>query len=279
MARGKVVGRYGPQRASKKGDDGEANRWMGTYGDAITLLLAFVVMLYAMAEVDIEKFNAFLSGLEIPFGNTQAVEMMDRSTALVGDHGAQEPSSLPGANTTPEQAGADPLADLPPLEAADPSQAALAQLEEVRAALDRSLEAAGVSQVVSAELIRRGLVVSIAADDVLFSTGSADLTGEGRGIVAAVTAPLLEVPNDVMVEGHTDDVPLRRPGYSNWNLSTDRAVSVLRLMYSELGMPQQRLGAVGYGEFRPRVPNSDPASRSLNRRVDIVITALTEATQ
>ncbi len=272
MARGKVAGRYGPRRATRR-DDGDTNRWLGTYGDAVTLLMAFFVMLYAMAEVDIEKFNAFLSGLEIPFGNTQAVEMMERNPALVGDHGAQTPTSEPGASTTPPGA-----AELPPLEVTEPSEAAKRQLEEVRTALEKSLEQAGFSDVVSAELVRRGLIVSIAADDVLFSTGSAELTAEGRQIVAAVTNPLLTVPNDVLVEGHTDDVPLTRPGYSNWNLSTDRAVSVLRLMYSELGMPQQRLGAVGYGEFRPRVPNADAASRALNRRVDIVITALTEGT-
>jgi chemotaxis protein MotB len=91
--------------------------------------------------------------------------------------------------------------------------------------------------------------------------------------VAAIASPLRRFPNDVLVEGHTDNVPLTRPGYTNWNLSTDRAVAVLSLLYGDLGIAQQRLGAAGYGEHRPLVPNNSDANRALNRRVDVLIVA------
>jgi len=80
----------------------------------------------------------------------------------------------------------------------------------------------------------------------------------------------------LMIEGYTDDLPLRRGGYDNWNLSTDRAVAVLKLLVDEHGLPPARAGAAGYGEYRPLVPNSSPGNRARNRRVDIVVLLASE---
>jgi chemotaxis protein MotB len=278
MARGKATGRYGPSRRGRQSED-TTSRWLGTYGDAVTLLMAFFVMLYAMAEVDVQKFTAFVSGLEGPFGNTSAVEMLDRLPAIVGDAGAETPTSDPGAVTSPPGV---PLPELPvPDRAADQqpegsADEAKQQLADVLVELSEVLASAGLDDVASYDVQRRGLVLSIAADDVLFATGSAELSPAGREILRAVAEPLRDIPNDLVIEGHTDDRPLQRPGYTNWNLSTDRAVSVLTMFYAELGIPQERLGAAGYGEHRPRASNADEVGRAANRRVDIVIAALTE---
>jgi chemotaxis protein MotB len=272
-ASGSAIASRRDRRRSGGGDD-DRNRWLGTYGDAVTLLMAFFVMLYAMAELDVVKFNAFVQGLEGPFGNPAAADMLDALPAIVGDAGAHQPTTDLGAVTTP------PYPDLPPIQEAleqqQRSQAALEQLEAVQSDVIIALESAGVADVASFTFERRGLVISISADDVLFATGSAELSGRGREVIRAVTTPLLGAPNEVLVEGHTDDVPLRRAGYTNWNLSTDRAISVLTMMFADLGFPQERLGAAGYGEFRPRVPNTDPAARAVNRRVDIVVATLME---
>jgi chemotaxis protein MotB len=274
MARGKTAGRYSPNRRDRKGgDDGSADRWLGTYGDAITLLMAFFVMLYAMAETDVVKFTAFVSGLEGPFGNMNATEMLERGPALVGEAGAEEPSRDPGAVTRPPGVVV-PLGAPEILE--EMTRAQRDQLEEVEAMVQTALAAAGMPAAATTEVARRGLTVSIAADDILFPSGSAAITAQGRALIGALGDPLRTAPNEVLIEGHTDDVPLRRDGYSNWNLSTDRAVSVLELLVTDIGLAQQRLGAAGYGEFRPRVPNTDAASRALNRRVDIVFVVLPE---
>ena len=148
-----------------------------------------------------------------------------------------------------------------------------AQLEGVRASVESALQAAGLDAYAEFRYDERGLVVSIAADDVLFATGSTQVGDVGREIVTVIARTLLDVPNDVVVEGHTDDVPLHRAGYTNWNLSTDRAVAVLRLLVDELELPPARLGATGYGEFRPVAENTTPAGRARNRRVDILIVA------
>ncbi|MBS3942377.1 MAG: OmpA family protein, partial [Actinobacteria bacterium] len=123
----------------------------------------------------------------------------------------------------------------------------------------------------------RGLVVSIATDDVLFALGSTEIGERGWEILGAVAQILGDFENGVMIEGYTDDIPLRRASYDNWNLSTDRAVAVLKVMVQEHGLPPEKVGAVGYGEHRPLVPNTDAASRARNRRVDIVVLLEEEA--
>ncbi|HVL99752.1 MAG TPA: flagellar motor protein MotB [Egibacteraceae bacterium] len=270
MARGKATGRYKPTRP--RAQSGESSqRWLGTYGDAVTLLMAFFVMLYAMSQIDQHKFEAFLSGLEAPFGNPAVREgLLDASSGVVPE-GAADDGPLNVA-VTPEL----PVAtDAPPPAAgpAAPPAVELDQLRRVRAAIDESLTASALRHHADFHMDERGLVISIAADDILFETGSTRISELGRRIIGAVAEPLARFGNDVLVEGHTDDAPLRRGDYTNWNLSTDRAVAVLSLLFTDFGVGQERLGAIGYGEFRPRVPNDSAVNRALNRRVDILVAA------
>jgi chemotaxis protein MotB len=144
-------------------------------------------------------------------------------------------------------------------------------LVEVRDAIDEALEAEGLQDLVEQRIEERGLRVSIASDDILFALGSTEINRVGRKVIRTVARTLDSFAHPLMVEGHTDDVPLERPDYTNWNLSTDRAVEVLSLMVERHGLPPERVGAVGYGEHRPLNPNSSPDSRARNRRVDIVV--------
>ncbi len=274
--RGKRRGAFGPDR----GDGGEADdssRWLGTYGDAITLLMAFFVMLYAMSEVDAQKFEAFVRGLQDPFGNTAAsAGILDASPGIVGDAGAVVPddvladlqASLPQTIPAPAEAadGEDRADGMPPTDD-------LAQLEAVQSAVATSLEQAGLADLASFRFDGRGLVLSLATDNVLFDSGSTEISPLGQELLAAVADPLTQFDNDIFVEGHTDDVPVGRVGYTNWNLSTDRAVAVVTLLAAHHGIDEERLGAAGYGEHRPRVPNDSPQHRATNRRVDVLVVA------
>lgn len=273
MARGKAAGRYRPTRGKAAGG-ADTTRWLGTYGDAVTLLMAFFVMLYAMSQIDQEKFEAFVSGLEAPFGNPAMREgLLDASSGLVADAMIDVPDPF----VVPDLPSVGEIVPSPPAQdsaASTPAPAAdLDQLREVRAAVQGSLDAASLAHLAELRLDERGLVVSIAADDILFDTGSTRISPLGRRIISAVAGPLTGFPNDVLVEGHTDDAPLRRAGYTNWNLSTDRAVAVLSMLVEDFPISPHRLGAIGYGEFRPKVPNDSPQSRSANRRVDILVAA------
>ena len=121
----------------------------------------------------------------------------------------------------------------------------------------------------------RGLVATIATDHVLFDSGSPHISPTGERIIAAIGTTLARLSNPVLIEGHTDNVPLNSNGYTNWNLSTDRAVAVLQILQSGYAIPPTRLSAAGYGEYHPAASDATPEGRAANRRVEIVI--LTDA--
>ena len=115
------------------------------------------------------------------------------------------------------------------------------------------------------------------SDALLFQSGRANLSDAALGIVRQIADSIRGLPNNVRVEGHTDDTPPSGPFYAdNWQLSTARALSVLAAL-QDAGIPPGRLAAAGYGEYRPLVPNTDDASRARNRRVDVLILYPNEA--
>ncbi|MEK7382562.1 MAG: OmpA family protein [Elusimicrobiota bacterium] len=105
---------------------------------------------------------------------------------------------------------------------------------------------------------------------VLFDSGSAELKSESFPALGQIVKALTDLPNPVQIEGHTDDRPLGPGGRfaSNWELSSARAFAILRFLEIS-GVPQQRLSAIGYGEFRPTHPNDTAEGRSANRRIEI----------
>jgi chemotaxis protein MotB len=121
----------------------------------------------------------------------------------------------------------------------------------------------------------RGLVISLMTDKVLFGSGQATLLPQTREILTDIAELLKAQTNPIVIEGHTDDSPITKSSikskYSdNWDLSTARAVSVLKYLIRK-GVSPDRLSAAGYGEFKPMVPNIDDITRAKNRRIDIVL--------
>ena len=108
---------------------------------------------------------------------------------------------------------------------------------------------------------------------MLFASGSADLGDTGKDIIGVIAPTLAGFTNQILVEGHTDTVPIGRPGYDNWNLSADRALAVLKLLVTVHQIEPIRLGATGFGEFQPKADNATTEGKATNRRVELVIVA------
>jgi chemotaxis protein MotB len=247
-------------------------RFMGTYGDAITLLMCFFVLLYAMSQVDSVKFQLLVSGLAGPFDNTAIEEgLLDSGTGIVG-RGFTDPevgSGIEAVELVEEMGSAEGDAEEP---TDDRYLSTSEELGEVRDALAEHLRSFGLEASVSQRIDERGLAVAIATDDVLFASGSPELSARGREIIATLAPILAGFDNQVLVEGHTDTVPLDENGYTNWNLSADRALAVLEILEDSAINPG-RLAATGYGEYRPVASNENEAGRAANRRVELVIVA------
>lgn len=137
-----------------------------------------------------------------------------------------------------------------------------------------SQQVEGTGAGASARVFRneRGIVVRLMTDNVLFDLGSAAVKPETQAILDAIAPAMRESKFPILVEGHTDDLPIRGGPYmSNWELSTARASAVVRYLIGKGSIPAKRLAAAGYAEYHPVVPNNSSANRMRNRRIDIVI--------
>ena len=109
----------------------------------------------------------------------------------------------------------------------------------------------------------------VLTDGILFDSGKAKLKQHAKNVLQTIVLELKKLPNDIIVEGYTDNVPIRGGKYSsNWELSMARAYNVVRYM-EEVGIEVRRLAGMGYGENRPLADNSTAKGRSKNRRIEI----------
>jgi chemotaxis protein MotB len=271
----------GRRRAKKHEEEEHENheRWLVSYADMLTLLFALFVVLFAMSQVDVTKFNAFSEGLQEGFG--APVTILSDGAAL--DAESQSPlqpvqvaedAAIDGTEqTAAEQAAAEAAAVQTAQQTAAEAKAAYDELSRARDALQAGLAAAGQSGAAEFVVDERGLVVHVVSDPVLFAPESATLQRQGGAVLDALAPTLAGLPNQVRIEGHANSLPVTRggPWPSNWELSAVRATTVLRHLAETDGVAEDRLSAAGYGSTRPLVPDSDPAYVTVNRRVDVVV--------
>jgi chemotaxis protein MotB len=134
--------------------------------------------------------------------------------------------------------------------------------------LKASMESGDLSNLVQMESNER-MVKLVLTEGVLFGSGKADLKEPARKVLLPIVNELKKVPNAIIIEGHTDNIPMKNGKYSsNWELSMSRAYSVL-LYFTEQGVPPKRLAGIGYGENQPIGDNATPEGRAKNRRIEI----------
>lgn len=132
------------------------------------------------------------------------------------------------------------------------------------------LEAEVAAGQIEIEQLRGGLRLNM-TQDVLFASGSSEVNASGRAVLAKVAERLRGVPNSIVVEGHTDDIPIQSSRFpTNWELAGGRAAGVVRILASE-GVGPERLSAVSRGETQPRDSNATPEGRARNRRIEITL--------
>ncbi|HVA65339.1 MAG TPA: OmpA family protein [Elusimicrobiota bacterium] len=137
---------------------------------------------------------------------------------------------------------------------------------EIRKSLGQSVLSKETQVVINDQMIRLTL-----ASGVLFGSGSAVLTSQAKSALAQVAKELARIPNDIVVEGHTDNVPIHSQRYnSNWELSMARAYTVI-VFFQAQGITPKRLAGIGYGQYRPVADNATAAGRAKNRRIEIDI--------
>jgi len=224
-------------RRRRKGDDHEhLERWLLTYADLITLLLAFFVVMYSMSQVDAKKFGKMAQALNGVLKGGESL-VKHKNEALNKGHGLLDIGNL---------------------------RMIQQKIEERFKEIDRQND-------IKTEITERGLVVHI-MESALFKDASANLEPRALEILDLIADKTRDIPNHIRVEGHTDDRPINTIRFpSNWELSSARATEVVRYLSQSHNIPPDRISALGYGEFRPVRPNNSIENRAQNRRVDVVI--------
>jgi chemotaxis protein MotB len=223
-----------------------AERWLLTYADMITLLMVLFVVMYAISNTDVRKFTLLAQSFSSAF-NTDVFQGTDTVTISVGEATAPKTAQIDAA-----------------------SGIVSSDYRSVNATVRDYAISQGLAGDVSVDRVAEGIAIRI-SDTLLFPSGRARLDASSQKVLAKIEGIVAPLPNSLRIEGHTDDLPPTGPFYQdNWELSTARALAVLNAL-RDLGIAPERLAAAGYSGYRPIVPNSDDASRARNRRVDILI--------
>lgn len=223
-------------RIRKTRKPSQSMAWLVTYSDMVTLLLVFFILLLSISVVDEIKFDRAAGSLRGAFGVFEQV----------GDDRIHE-SRLDTLTTI--------------------------QHETVQRVFERVqllMQRLEINEDI--ELVKdRGAVILRVNEALLFDKGVTSLDPRAHSVLDEVADLVRLFPLNLRIEGHTDDVPVRTQGVTNWDFSAMRALSALKYMAVNELLSLDRLSAVGYGEEHPAVPNDSPGNRAKNRRVDFVL--------
>lgn len=271
-SRNTILG-VGEMARKKRHEDHENHeRWLVSYADFITLLFAFFVVMYSVSSVNDGKYrvlsdtltDAFLTSAE----SLEPIQVGERPRTLepvAGEHATPdrpepEQSIIPIEQPVPEPQ--------PPQEIRQAEEPAT--LEQVVNDLKSKLQPFINKDLVNVTKTDKGIEVEMKSK-MLFESGSARLSREAITALRDVAGILMPIPQEIQVEGHTDNVPIQTVAFpSNWELSAARAASVVHLL-TRMGVDSHRLAAIGYGEFRPVATNDTEDGRQKNRRVALIV--------
>ena len=259
--------------------------WAIPYGDLVTLLLAFFVVMYAMSSVNEGKYRILSDSLVAAFRGSprtlQPIQVGEKSVGSGADINMTivQQALLDGQPRSMLEPSPMQISDVMSQGArhasdnqyeAEHTSAAMMELESVAAEVEQAM-----SELIRDQMIvvrRHGVWVEVEIrTDILFPSGVAKLSPVAQKILQQLALTLQPFPNAIRVEGHTDNLPIKSAAFSsNWELSAARAASVVHL-FTDSGMAPHRLAIVGLGEYRPAYPNDTEQNRNLNRRVLLVI--------
>ena len=242
------------RKNKKKVDQAGSPAWMTTFSDLMSLLLTFFILLFSMSSVSEERFKDAAQSLQMALVGSSSDSILDGNGEIIGDLvGDVDPEEI-----VVEEVPVDP--NFIP--------------EEVIALHDTVnvfLEEEGLNADVTLSRDQEGVYIDI-QEAILFDSGHATLKAAGSETLGQLAELFTLFDNEIIVEGYTDNVPMHSREFpSNWELSTGRALSVLRYLSESYDISPSRLSARGYGEHRPIVPNDSAENRALNRRVNIAI--------
>jgi len=242
--------RTGRRRAASRVEDAPAHdRWLLSYADFVTLLLAVFIVLFAFSRGRKHTIQTLSAGIHSGFEQLSSHETLDTPRGPL--------DTLQPPTKSPNDAGApSPL----PFDT-----------NQLKTQLEGVLGDAIDKHEIVVQQTSEGLIVSL-RDFGFFNSGEATLLPGAAAQLRRAAQVLMDHHLELRVEGHSDDQPIHTPLFeSNWQLSTARATNVLTLLVDDAGFPPNKISVAGYGPYRPVADNATAEGRRMNRRVDLVV--------
>lgn len=259
-----------PKKIEEPIDEG----WLLPYADMLTLLLALFIVMFAMAKTDDSK----LDELSNEFGIILSGKNSSGSDGILPGHPPKKKKQTnEESKTTAEKAkeaqnvvketkAKEDTAKLDSAKEADEER-----MQSVGESIKDDLTKDGHAEDIDIDLEQDGLRIAIKSG-LLFSPGSAEITDDVEEIIKKIAGSLKDLDNDLIIAGYTDNIPNNTTEYpSNWELSSARAMTVMKLLVKHHGIEENRVSVQSYGEFKPKVPNNSDENRAKNRRVEIFV--------
>lgn len=232
-----------------------APAYMNTYGDMMTLLLTFFVLMFSMSSVDAAKFQAFVESFGGAGGILDAGQVITSDSGMLGN----------GMKDFPNDRQITTLTD-------SESYQKNKELSGIQNELELFIHEEKLDEQIGVEHKGDAIIVSF-ADMLLFETGKAELKPEAKIVLRTLGEGLtkyIDKGYKLSLEGHTDNVPISTAQFpSNWELSAARAIAVAKYFISDMNISPQMVSAEGFGEYRPVADNSTSEGRAANRRVEL----------
>lgn len=277
--------------------------WMGTFADLMSLLMCFFVLLLSFAEMDVLKFKQIAGSMKFAFGVQNKLEVKDipKGTSVIAQEfrpGRPEPTPIEiiqqqtieitqqvlefeegedesaggRQEQTAEMRGgmSSATADAESESSAE-SSAEQEEVNELLKKIAQQMEQEIIDGAIELESLGQQIIIRI-RENGSFPSGSAYLQDQFKPIIRKVALVLNDVPGEITVSGHTDDINVTNELFTNnWDLSSQRAVAVATEMVKAQGFDKNRVIVVGHADTRPLVPNTTNANRRINRRVEVSI--------
>ena len=250
-------------RRKKKHVEEPANheRWLVSYSDFMTLLLAFFVVLFASSYRDKQALKKISQAIHIGFQQLGANSGGDKNRGVAYPDLPPDPSIY-----TPQVVN-------PKSHQNDRSAESGIDIEELRQQLQSAVGEELKNHEVDTRITPEGFVISL-KELGFFNSGQAVLLPGAAKKIERIAKVLTQHGLDLRVEGHSDDQPIHTAQFnSNWDLSTARALAVVLFLVNDSGFDPKRFSVAGYGQYRPIADDTTPAGRRMNRRVDLVVVA------
>lgn len=277
--------------------------WMGTFADLMSLLMCFFVLLLSFAEMDVLKFKQIAGSMKFAFGVQNKLEVKDipKGTSVIAQEfrpGRPEPTPIEiiqqqtieitqqvlefeegedesaggrQEQTAEMRGGMSSATADAESEASAESSSEQEQVNEMLKKIAQQMQQEIIDGAIELESLGQQIIIRI-RENGSFPSGSAYLQDQFKPIIRKVALVLNDVPGEITVSGHTDDINVTNELFTNnWDLSSQRAVAVATEMVRTPGFDKSRIVVVGHADTRPLVPNTTNANRRVNRRVEVSI--------